>query len=66
MFTLIENGEVYGPESLGPASVLLADSTILKIGDVDRAALDKSELPAELAKRAIETGKSVKEVVAEE
>jgi beta-aspartyl-dipeptidase (metallo-type) len=57
MFTLIENGEVYGPESLGPASVLLADSTILKIGEVDRAALDKLEVPVEVidASRCIVT-----------
>jgi len=48
MFTLIENGEVYGPEPLGIAAVLLAESTILKIGDVNRAALDKLELPVEV------------------
>jgi beta-aspartyl-dipeptidase (metallo-type) len=48
MFTLIENGEVYGPEPLGLASVLLSDGTIIKIGDVDRAALDKLDLPVDV------------------
>ena len=48
MFTLIENGEVYGPEPLGLASVLLSDGTILKIGDVDRAVLDKLDLPVDV------------------
>jgi len=47
MFTLIENGEVYGPEPLGLASVLLCDSTILKVGDVNAAALEKLDLPVE-------------------
>jgi imidazolonepropionase-like amidohydrolase len=57
MFTLIENGEVYGPEPLGLASVLLVDSTILKIGDVDRVALDRLGLPVEVidASRCIVT-----------
>jgi beta-aspartyl-dipeptidase (metallo-type) len=48
MFTLIENGEVYGPEPLGLVTVLLADRTIIKIGDVDRAALDKLDLPVDV------------------
>ena len=48
MFTLIQNGEVYGPEPLGLAFVLLSDGTILKIGDVDRWALDKLGLPVEV------------------
>ena len=40
MFTLIENGEVYTPAAAGPRSVLLSDNKILKIGAVDRAALE--------------------------
>lgn len=35
MITLIENGEVYGPQPLGQASVLLVDATIQKVGNVD-------------------------------
>jgi beta-aspartyl-dipeptidase (metallo-type) len=41
MLILIENGEIYSPEPQGKASVLLADSKILKIGKVERASLDK-------------------------
>jgi beta-aspartyl-dipeptidase (metallo-type) len=41
MFTLIENGEIYTPEKLGKSSVLLADSKVAKIGDIDRKSLDK-------------------------
>src|SRR5215203_2655055 len=48
MFTLIENGEVYGPEPLGRTSVLLADSTILKVGDVDARKLEELDLPVEV------------------
>src|SRR5215218_1411147 len=48
MFTLIENGDVYGPEPLGRVSVLLGGGTIMKIGEVDRAALDKLELPVDV------------------
>jgi beta-aspartyl-dipeptidase (metallo-type) len=48
MFTLIENGEVYGPEPLGRTSVLLGDATILKVGDVDTHALDQLGLPFEV------------------
>jgi beta-aspartyl-dipeptidase (metallo-type) len=47
MFTLIENGEVYGPEPLGRTSVLLADTAIQKIGDVDARVLDQLGLPVE-------------------
>ena len=41
MFILVENGEVYAPERHGPASVLLAGERVLKVGDVDRRALDR-------------------------
>ncbi|MFL5541734.1 MAG: amidohydrolase family protein [Longimicrobiaceae bacterium] len=40
MLTLIENGEVYAPEPLGRASVLLTDGKIAKVGEVDRAAVE--------------------------
>ena len=39
-FILIEHGEVYSPTPLGRQSVLIADSRVLKIGDVDRRGLD--------------------------
>jgi beta-aspartyl-dipeptidase (metallo-type) len=48
MFTLIENGDVYGPEPMGRTSVLLADSTILKVGEVDARKLEELGLPVEI------------------
>jgi beta-aspartyl-dipeptidase (metallo-type) len=39
-FLLIENAEVYAPKALGVQSVLLANEKIIKVGDVDRQALD--------------------------
>lgn len=48
MFTLIENGDVYGPEPLGRTSVLLVDSKIQKIGNVDTRAIEKLEVPFEV------------------
>src|SRR5215216_955144 len=48
MFTLIENGDVYSPEPLGRVSVLLNDTTILKIGEVDASALEQLGLPLEV------------------
>ena len=48
MFTLIENGEVYGPEPLGKTSVLLSDSTILKIGEVDASSVEQLGLPLDV------------------
>jgi beta-aspartyl-dipeptidase (metallo-type) len=47
MLTLIENGEVYAPEPLGRASVLLSDR-ILKVGPIDRRALDLLGVPYEV------------------
>src|SRR5829696_4829011 len=47
MFTLIENGNVYGPQRMGHTSVLLADTTIVKVGDVDINALDQLGVPVE-------------------
>lgn len=40
MLTLIENGQVYAPEPRGRASLLLAGEKILKVGKVERRALD--------------------------
>jgi beta-aspartyl-dipeptidase (metallo-type) len=40
MLTLIENGDVYAPEPIGRASVLLTDGKIAKVGEVDRAAVE--------------------------
>lgn len=40
MFILIENGDLYGPEPQGRKSVLIVDERIVKIGEVDRRALD--------------------------
>lgn len=40
MFILIENGEIFAPEPLGKKEVLTASGNILKIGAVDRRALD--------------------------
>ena len=44
MFTLIENGEIYTPEPRGKSSVLIADGKILKIGELDRQAVEKLRL----------------------
>src|SRR5437660_6143638 len=41
MLTLIENGEIYAPEPKGRLSVLLSGNKILKIGAIDRRALDR-------------------------
>ena len=64
MITLIENGEVYGPQPLGQAAILLIDAT------VGRAALYNEERgfmgAAEFAQEAIEKGKSVEDIVVEE
>jgi beta-aspartyl-dipeptidase (metallo-type) len=44
MLTLIENGEVYSPEPRGKNSVLIADSKILKIGKIERQAIEMLRL----------------------
>src|SRR3954467_9876730 len=41
MLLLIQGGELYSPEPYGPASVLVAGGKVLKVGDVDRRALDR-------------------------
>jgi beta-aspartyl-dipeptidase (metallo-type) len=48
MFTLIEQGEVYGPEPLGKASVLLSGGTVLKIGEIDAASVERLGLPLDV------------------
>src|SRR5579883_150419 len=40
MLVLVENGELYAPEPRGRAAVLLAGTTVLKVGGVDRRTLD--------------------------
>jgi beta-aspartyl-dipeptidase (metallo-type) len=47
MFTLIENGDVYTPEPIGRTSVLLANSVIAKVGEIDRRVLDQLDLSVE-------------------
>lgn len=41
MFTLIENGEIYSQDKIIKTSVLLADTKVAKIGEVDRRHLDE-------------------------
>src|SRR5689334_1528331 len=48
MLTLIENGDVYAPEPLGRASLLLAAGRVLKVGEVDRRAVDRLGVPYEV------------------
>jgi beta-aspartyl-dipeptidase (metallo-type) len=47
-FTLIEHGELYGPQPLGTQSILLADGRIAKLGPVDQAALRTLEFELEV------------------
>lgn len=44
MLTLIENGEIYTPRLIGRRDVLLVHDKIAKIGKVNRAALEKTDL----------------------
>ena len=48
MFTLIQNGEIYGPEPMGHNSVLLGGRTVLKIGDIDPHAIERLGLQFEV------------------
>jgi beta-aspartyl-dipeptidase (metallo-type) len=41
MITLIENGDVYNPDRIGRTSVLVDHDKIIKVGEVDRGALEK-------------------------
>jgi beta-aspartyl-dipeptidase (metallo-type) len=40
MLLIVEGGEVYAPEPVGRAAVLVAGGTILRVGGVDRPAVD--------------------------
>jgi beta-aspartyl-dipeptidase (metallo-type) len=44
MLTLIENGFVYSPARRRVQSVLLAGDRIVKIGEVDKRAIEASDL----------------------
>jgi beta-aspartyl-dipeptidase (metallo-type) len=48
MLTLIENGEIYAPASLGRQDVLILGDRIAKIGEVDRRALASLGLELEV------------------
>lgn len=52
MFTLIENGEVYGPQPMGRTSVLLIDSTVQIVGAVDARAIEKLNLSMDVINAA--------------
>jgi beta-aspartyl-dipeptidase (metallo-type) len=41
MYYLIENGNVYAPEASGVQSILIVNHRILKVGDIDAAALNR-------------------------
>jgi beta-aspartyl-dipeptidase (metallo-type) len=45
MHTLIEGGDVYGPEPLGRTSVLLSYDRIAHVGPVDRGVLERLPVP---------------------
>jgi beta-aspartyl-dipeptidase (metallo-type) len=40
MLTLIENGEIYSPEPMGKGSILLVENQILKVGEINRRAVE--------------------------
>ena len=44
MLTLIENGEIYSPAPLGAGSILLAGDKILKVGSIDRRAVESLKI----------------------
>ena len=48
MFTLIQNGEIYGPDPMGRNSVLLGDRSVLKVGEIDARAVERLGLPFEV------------------
>jgi beta-aspartyl-dipeptidase (metallo-type) len=48
MFTLIQNGNLYAPESLGKQDLLLVNDKILQIGNVDELALGALNLDLEV------------------
>ena len=48
MLTLIENGEIYAPESIGKHSILLGADRILKIGEINRRSIESLKIPLEV------------------
>jgi beta-aspartyl-dipeptidase (metallo-type) len=48
MLTLIQNGQVYSPDPIGRASVLLVDGKIGRIGNIDHSAVEASGLEVEV------------------
>src|SRR3982751_4066206 len=48
MLTLIENGDVYGPEPMGRVSLLLSEPSVLKVSEFDNDALLVSGLDIEV------------------
>jgi beta-aspartyl-dipeptidase (metallo-type) len=48
MILLLEGGDVYTPEHVGRADVLVVDSKIVHVGSLDRRALDKLGVPYEV------------------
>jgi beta-aspartyl-dipeptidase (metallo-type) len=48
MLILVENGEIYRPEPMGKKSILLAGDQILKIGEIDNAAICSLGVDCEL------------------
>jgi beta-aspartyl-dipeptidase (metallo-type) len=48
MFTLIEGADVYDPAPVGKQSILVVDERIQKVGDVDRAAIDRLGVDCEI------------------
>src|SRR3954469_382216 len=47
MFLIVENGEVFAPEPAGGVAVLAAGDKIVRIGSVDRAAIEALDLRLE-------------------
>jgi beta-aspartyl-dipeptidase (metallo-type) len=48
MLTLIENAEIYAPAPLGKGSVLLVENQILKVGEVNRLAVESLKIEMEV------------------
>jgi beta-aspartyl-dipeptidase (metallo-type) len=48
MLTLIQNGQVYSPDPVGRASVLLVDGKIGRIGNIDHSAVEASGLEVQV------------------
>jgi len=64
MFTLIEQGEVYGPEPLGKTSVLLNGGTILKVGEVQASSVEQLSIPFDVIDASTFSAAAVKKVSA--